>query len=241
MRKLLVTGGNGRLGRELLPLLKGEVMAPGRAELNIEDEFQIHDVVAKYRPDAVLHLAAYTDVPGAEKDREGCWNTNVVGTRNVAFSCRYYHCELYYISTDYVFDGKSGGYKETDPPSPLGYYALTKLIGEEAVRQLAGGSVIRTSFKPRPWPYPSAYKDQFSSADYSDVIAQELAFYINEGVLLDTIHIGTERKSMYDLARQSRPDVSVGLRTLFNGIIPEDVSLDCSTWNRLKAQIMEQE
>jgi dTDP-4-dehydrorhamnose reductase len=101
------------------------------------------DVVAgklDYRPDLVLHAAAWTDVDGAEADPEGAARVNVDGTRNVVAL----GAPVVYFSTDYVFDGRKGApYVESDEPAPLSVYGRTKLEGEREVRD---GWIVRTSW-----------------------------------------------------------------------------------------------
>jgi dTDP-4-dehydrorhamnose reductase len=93
-----------------------------------------------YRPELVLHAAAWTDVDRAEADEEGALRANVVGTRNVAAL----GAPVVYFSTDYVFDGeKRGPYTESDEPRPLSAYGRSKLLGEQEVRD---GWVVRTSW-----------------------------------------------------------------------------------------------
>jgi dTDP-4-dehydrorhamnose reductase len=157
--KLLVTGASGLLGTKLCQLaLKRnyEVYAAYRqhkplygtpVELNILDAKAEQQTLAKIRPDAVVHAAALTDVDKCEQEKQLAWKTNVEATENLVQFCRKRGVFLLYVSTDYVFDGEKGNYKETDTPAPINDYGLTKLKGEEVVQALdnyciARGSVI---------------------------------------------------------------------------------------------------
>ena len=157
--KILITGASGLLGTKLCETAikkKHEVYAVYNkhkplygtpTELNILDfksETQIFD---KIKPQAVVHTAALTDVDRCELMKELAWKTNVEATRNLAQLCKEHAVFLVYVSTDYVFDGKKGMYRETDKPKPINHYGFTKLKGEEAVQALdnyciARGSVI---------------------------------------------------------------------------------------------------
>ncbi|WP_027482714.1 SDR family oxidoreductase [Deinococcus pimensis] len=237
--RILLTGGTGRLGTELRALLP-DLIAPRSAELDVRDLASVRGAVERERPDLIVHAAAYTDVSGAERDRRACWDVNVTGTRHVARAAREAGARLLHVSTDYVFDGERGGYREDDPPGPpVNYYALTKLVAEEAARAADRHLVLRTSFRPREWPYPVAFSDVYTSQDYVDVIAPDVARIIVgiERVPFETLHVATERKSVFELARRRRPDVRPGSRTEANVRLPSDVSLDVSRWQDLRGRL----
>ncbi|WP_240695328.1 SDR family oxidoreductase [Thermus caldilimi] len=233
---MLLTGGTGRLGQELQRLLPG-LIAPTREEMDITQPEAVDAAFRRYRPEVVVHAAAYTKVDRAEVERELCWRVNVVGTRHLVRASQRWGAFFIHISTDYVFEGTQGMYAEEDTPGPVrNYYALTKLVAEEAVRALPAHLVIRTSFRTRPWPYPVAFTDMYTSQDYLDLIAPEIALAVQRyrDIPYDTLHIATERKSVYELARQSRPDVRPASRREAPIALPEDVSLDTRRWQELK-------
>jgi dTDP-4-dehydrorhamnose reductase len=259
--RIMLTGGEGRLGTELRALIPG-IMAPTEVEMDITRPELIDAALKKYQPTVVVHAAAYTNVAGAETDRAKCWAINVRGTANIVRAlrgedalatrgqdARDTHGQdaratratfLVYISTDYVFDGTRGNYKEDDPVGPVcNYYSLTKLVGEELVRLHRPHLVLRTSFRPREWPYPVAFTDVYTSQDYVDVIAPELALAITRcrEVGFDTLHVATERKSVFDLARRRRPDVKPGSKAQAKVRLPDDISLDVSRWREVKARL----
>jgi dTDP-4-dehydrorhamnose reductase len=237
--KILVTGGSGRLGTELRALIPG-IVAPTSAEMNMTDAAAVMAVVERERPDVIVHTAAYTNVGGAEKDREACWNANVVGTRNIAAAASAMGAKLVHISTDYVFDGQTGGYHEDDTPGPVvNYYSLTKLVAEEAARIAAKHLILRTSFRPREFAYPVAFSDVYTGQDYVDIIAPEIALAVTNALTIqdEVLHIVTERKSVYELARRRKPDVQEGTRAQAGVTLPGDVSLNTSRWAEVKAAL----
>jgi dTDP-4-dehydrorhamnose reductase len=214
-----------------------DLITPSRAELDVTRPDTIEAAFELYNPKVVVHAAAYTDVSGAEHDRRSCWSTNVAGTRNLVRAVSRRDILLVHISTDYVFGGADGGYAEDDPPGPpRNYYALSKLVAEEIVRSVDRHLVIRTSFRPRSWPYPSAFTDVYTSQDYVDVIAPEVALAIRHAGELEgsTLHLGTERKSVYELARRRSPGVLPRSKRDAGVDLPNDVSLDTSRWRTLK-------
>jgi dTDP-4-dehydrorhamnose reductase len=237
MSRMLLTGGSGRLGTELRALLP-DLIAPPRTELDITRPDTVAAALDRYQPSVLLHAAAYTDVARAEQEQAICWQTNVGGTRHLVGAAGERGLFLLHVSTDYVFAGTHGGYREDDPVGPvLNYYALSKLVAEELVRLVPQHLVIRTSFRPRVWPYPTAFTDVFTSQDYVDVIAPELALAIRHctDIPYQTLHIATERKSVYELARRRKPDVQPGTKTTAPVRLPDDISMDISRWQALKA------
>lgn len=236
-RGIFLTGGSGRLGTELRALLPS-IEAPPRDRCDVTDPAAVLAAVRDARPALIVHAAAYTDVRGAEGDRATCWRVNVEGTRNVAAAARAVGAALLHVSTDYVFYGDRGAYHEDDPPGPVrNYYALTKLVAEEAARAAPRCLVVRTSFRPRTWPYASAFADVVTSQDYVDVIAPELALAIRNYARIPyaTLHIATEPKSVLDLARRRAPEVAAGTKYDAGVGLPDDISLDVRRWTQLKA------
>src|SRR5438045_1649883 len=102
--KILVTGGSGLLGQELLKL-DSSLIAPTRDELDITDVISINAAFEKYQPYVVLHLAAATNPPEHEKDPTLGINTNIIGTANIALVCAKRGVKLVYTSSDYVYTG----------------------------------------------------------------------------------------------------------------------------------------
>jgi dTDP-4-dehydrorhamnose reductase len=146
--KLLITGASGLLGSKLSELASRSHYEVYSAysqhrplygtpvQLNIFDRKAVEKIFEKVKPKVVVHSAALTDVDKCESERELAWKVNVEGTRNIAESCKRHMVFLIYVSTDYIFNGEKGMYKEDDKPNPINYYGLTKLKGEECVKSL---------------------------------------------------------------------------------------------------------
>ena len=233
---ILLTGGSGRLGTELRRSLP-DVVAPPRAAMDITDRSSVEQALDRCHPGLLIHAAAFTDVAAAERERAVCWRTNVGGTQNIARAVAVRGIFLVHISTDYVFEGSRGMYREDDPPGPVrSYYALSKLVAEEVVRLAPRYLIIRTSFRPRQWPYPVAFTDLYTSQDYVDIIAPDIVLAITHlsDIPYETLHIASERKSAFELARQRRPDVEPRSKSEASVGLPDDISLDTSRWKDLK-------
>ena len=138
--KILVTGVSGQLGYDVERELdqRGiEHLGTSSRELDITDREAVERLMESYRPDAVIHCAAYTKVDLAEDEPERCWAVNADGTRNMAAACRKTGAKLLYISTDYVFPGTGErSYETGDPTGPVNTYGRSKLAGELAVQSL---------------------------------------------------------------------------------------------------------
>ncbi len=138
--RVLVTGVSGQLGYDVAQVLaqRGiEYRGTSSKELDITDRAAVEHLMQSYRPDAVIHCAAYTKVDLAEDEPERCWAVNADGTRNLAAACREIGAKMLYISTDYVFPGTGEQFRRTDDPvSPVNTYGRSKLAGELAVQSL---------------------------------------------------------------------------------------------------------
>lgn len=233
-----MTGGSGRLGTELQTLLP-ELLAPSSAACDVTSFESVRNFLQQTRPDVLLHAAAYTDLVGAERERERCWSVNVEGTRNVARACREAGVRLVHISTDYVFSGEKGNYHEEDMPGPVdNFYSLSKLLAEEAARAAPRALVVRTSFRPRKFQHPVAFDDVYTSQDYVDVIAPMLVMLLQniDRVNDEILHVATERKSVYELAKRRSPTVQKGSKDSLSLQLPADVSLNTERWRALQSR-----
>lgn len=173
-QRVLVTGGNGQLGRDVRDVLAGFVPAGGLAlssladtpfnavipgdfevlstdidTLDLVDRAAVRDAVEGFRPDLILHGGAYTAVDACEADPDTAFAVNSMGTRHMAEAAVAVGAHIVYISTDYVFDGTSSvPYVEWDAPAPRSIYGRSKLGGELEIRALTGasGTIVRTSW-----------------------------------------------------------------------------------------------
>lgn len=145
-----MTGAAGMLGHDLVALLApGHEVTAVDLDVDVTDPAAVRACVRDVRPEAVFHLAAWTDVDGAEAREAEAHAVNALGAGNVAAAAAEVAAAVVYPSTDYVFDGRKGApYAEDDPPSPLGAYGRTKLAGERvaAAAHPGGVRVARTAW-----------------------------------------------------------------------------------------------
>jgi len=158
MRRILVIGAKGMLGRDLMGILhsafsKDEIIGWDIEEMDIQKEDETITKVEKLRPEIVIHIAAYTDVDGCERDQEKAFAVNAEGTKHVVRAASKCHSKIVYLSTDYVFDGEKGEpYSESDPPHPLNVYGHSKLKGERYVQEgVKDFLIIRTQWLYGPF------------------------------------------------------------------------------------------
>ncbi len=147
--RILVIGSNGMLGSDLMKEWGSPTVVPATSrDADIRDIGQVRRLIATATPDWIVLAAAYTDVDGAERDPELAFAVNRDGTRNVAIAAQEIGAKLFYLSTDYVFDGQSvRPYESTDPIHPLSVYGASKAAGEEAICEHAKHWLIgRTSW-----------------------------------------------------------------------------------------------
>lgn len=177
--RFVVTGANGLVGGRLVRLLVSqgqEVIGLGRGHLrgdaiqgatfvsvDLGDDERLTQALREVRADVVINCAAMTDVDGCERDPLGAYVANVQGVATLARSVRELDGHLLHVSTDYVFDGDAGPYDVDAIPNPRGVYALTKHMGEEAVRALCPKgrwTIARTAVV---YGWPSTGKNNFGS------------------------------------------------------------------------------
>lgn len=161
--KLLITGVSGQLGSHIINLSKHEnygmyldgkikITDKNSLKVDITDRNNVFKTVKKIEPDWVIHCAAVTNVDWCETNKEQTYNINTLGTKNLVDVSKEVNSKFLYISTDYVFDGKSGNYKETDRTNPINYYGKTKLDGELYVKTLEHYLIMRTALLYSPIP-----------------------------------------------------------------------------------------
>lgn len=230
---ILITGAAGKLGTAVLSLIPDAIGAT-RVDFDLSDSTVMNIFLDKHSNiTTILHCAAMISPPKINEDIAQAIQSNIIGTSLLAVACYKRNIRLVYISTDYVFTGEKGMYKEEDELLPQNKYAWSKLGGECAVRMLDNYVIVRLSFGPDIFPYKAAFIDQYTSRESASVIAKKI-----KNILVShfkgVIHIGGTRKSVYEYAlslgaenidKISIKDMSVKM--------PSDTSLDCTLYNSI--------
>ncbi|MBB5255013.1 dTDP-4-dehydrorhamnose reductase [Sulfurisphaera ohwakuensis] len=217
--RILITGASGQLGIELSRLLseRHEVIkvynsseVQGGYKLDLTDFPRLEDFIIKKKPDVIINTAAMTDVDKCEIEKEKAYKINAEAVRHIIRAGKVIDSYIIHISTDYVFDGEKGNYKEEDIPNPINYYGLSKLLGETFALQ-DDSLIVRTSgvFRNKGFPiyvYKTLKEGKTVFAFkgyYSPISARKLASAILELLELrktGIIHVAGERISRFELA-----------------------------------------
>ena len=200
--KIALTGSDGMLGSDIRKVFSDVDLA----NFTLHD-FDIGDLdasvkaVKQIKPDYLIHVAAYTDVDGSERDPGKAILVNGVGARNMTIACEEVGCPVVYLSTDYVFDGTKGEtYNEWDKTNPINVYGLSKFLGEQFVASLTNKFyIVRTS-----WLYGKNGKN------FVDTIIRLLSEKDEIDVVNDQVGSPTYT---YDLARKLRELIGRGYGT----------------------------
>lgn len=231
--KIFVTGGSSQPGYKLLleALSKGYVVIAThnkneiplihenlrKIRIDLTDLEKLDQVLADVEPDIIFHIAAYGDVDGCEANKDYAWKVNYLVSKKIAEFARDRGIFLVYLSTDYVFDGERGNYKEDEPAYPINFYGLTKLLGEVATLSATNNSAVvrasaiyglgpgRKNFakflieKLSRGEEIKAFTDQFLSPSNSNLLARAM-IEIAERRLTGIFHVVGERMSRYEFA-----------------------------------------
>jgi len=161
LAKILITGANGLLGQKTAEVFSGESshqliltdIQPNSEnptsleyyQLDLTKKEDVKQSFRKYAPDIIINTAAFTNVDGCETEKELSWRTNVDAVKHLIIASRVNSAKIIHISTDYVFDGKTGGYDENSTPNPMSFYGKSKLASENAlITSGVNCAIIRT-------------------------------------------------------------------------------------------------
>ena len=196
--KVLVLG-DGLLGRELIDTNGWEFLSRKKDGFDITDAKNFHKFgLNQY--DVIVNCIAHTKTYSDERDTH--WAVNYVGVVNLTNYCKDNNVRLVHISTDYIYAGSNPQASELDVPVHHGtWYCYTKLLGDAYVQLNENNLIIRTSHKPYPFPYETAWIDQVTNGDYVTVIANLITKLVEKGSV-GVFNVGTEMKTWHSLTQQ---------------------------------------
>lgn len=230
MNKYLILG-DGLLGSEIHKQAGWDCASRKTHQIDIRDFSTYMDFLGKY--DGIINCIANTDT--YSNDKKSIMETNYKSVITLAEACSLYDVKLIHISTDYVYANSNiKPTRETDVPSPCStWYSISKLLADMVIENVDNLDylIIRTSFKPMPFPYPNAYTNVVGNFDYVDKIA-ELIIRLIEKNPKGIYNVGTDKKSMYELAKQTNNEV---LQTVVGvgQLMPKDISMNLYKMNNI--------
>lgn len=218
--------GDGLLGTELYKRTNSVLLS--RKNNGIEFDKDFNEYLNLIEPhNTVINCIANTDT--YSDDKESHWNINYKRVVDLTDYCLDHNKKLVHISTDYVYSNSVSNASVNDVPVHCAtWYGYTKLLSDAYVQlKLKNFLVIRTSFKPRPFPYPKAITTQIGNFDYVDVIADMIVKLITDE-RVGVFNVGTNVKSIYDLALTSNSNIEP-LDKKLNDMMPTDITMDINT------------
>ncbi len=199
--KILVTGGSSRFCKYLKKDLKNfKAIFPTRKKFDITNYPKIKKYIKDKKIDIIIHIAALSR-PMSIHDEfpEKSIDTNIIGTSNIAKVASLLGVKLIFFSSQYVYPGKKGNYKETDPLLPFNNYAWSKLGAECAVHLCKNSLILRMCMTEFPFVHKKAIKGAKTSFLFNRDVAKLIPFLLNEKGI---INVGGKRRDIYEFAKR---------------------------------------
>jgi dTDP-4-dehydrorhamnose reductase len=216
--KVLVLG-DGLLGSEIVKQTNWDYISRKKDGFDItKNDFNFHGY------DVIINCIAFTNT--YSNDKENNWNVNYKAVADLVDYCNNQNIKLVHISTDYVYTNSNSEVSENDiPVHGNNWYSYTKLLADAYIELKSNNYLIcKGTHKPNPFPYERAWDDQWGNFDYVDVISSliiNLVMSNNFGIF----NVGTEFKSMFDLAKQTNKNVKPAGKPEY---VPNNTSMDVS-------------
>ena len=206
MKKIVITGGSGRFGTVLKNQVSKYLMFfPSKKELDILDLKKIEKYLKKIKPHYLIHLAALSRPMDVHvKDIKKSIDLNIIGTANITKVCEKNNIKLIYFSTNYVYPGIHGNYKETDSLLPVNNYAWSKLGGEASVQLYKNSLILRVCMTEKPFVHKKAFANVKTSFAYHDEVAKILFKILNQKGILN---VGGKSKTIHEFAKKDNKNV----------------------------------
>tara|TARA_B100000965_G_C19439831_1_gene690331 strand:- start:143 stop:838 length:696 start_codon:yes stop_codon:yes gene_type:complete len=200
MKRILVTGGEGRFAKVLKnKKSKYNFIFRNKKQLNILSETSIKNNIKKFKPHYLMHLAGLSrPMMIHDKDIKKSISLNIIGTANIVKACSEKNLKVIYFSTSYVYQGSKGKYKEIDPVLPWNNYGWSKLGGECAVQMYKNSLILRTCMTERPFVHKSAFANVKTNFIYHDDFVKIFLKILNKKGIFN---IGGKAQTLYQFAK----------------------------------------
>ncbi len=231
MKKIVVTGGSGRFGKELQKYKsKHKIFYPSKREFDILNIKKLRNYLNKKKPEILIHLAGLSRPMNIhETNIEKSIDLNIIGTANVTKICKEFNIKLVYFSTNYVYPGNQGNYKETDALYPVNNYAWSKLGGETSVQLYKNSLILRVCMTEKPFVHDKAFANVKTSFMFHEDVVKILFKLLNKKGI---INLGGKSQYIYDFAKKSNPKTKKIFLKKNNHIMPVDSSINLSKLNK---------
>ena len=236
MKKIVFTGGSGRFAGEFKKIKSNyKIYYPDSKKLDVTNIQSIRKYLQKIKPKYFIHCAGLSrPMDLHEKKVSLSISTNIIGTANVVIACAERKIKLIYFSTNYVYPGIKGNYKENDPVLPINSYAVSKLGGECAVKLYKNSLILRICMTEKPFVHDVAFKDVEMNFMYHEDFAKILLKLIdNKGI----INIGGKKQTVFKFVKKSKKNVkSISARKVINKNFPLKQSMNISKLRKILNQ-----
>ncbi len=233
MKKIIITGGSGRFGSLLKKYSTNhKLLFPNKKQLDILDEKKIFKYLRYHKPDILIHLAGLSR-PMKIHDQviKKSINLNIIGTANIVKCCSETKTKLIYFSTNYVYPGTSGNYKESDPVLPVNSYAWSKLGGEAAVHLYKNSLILRACMTEKPFVHKKAFANVKTNFIYHQDVIKILFKLLDKKGL---INIGGKSNYIYDFVKKTNKNIKKSFLKKNNDLgIPFDSSMNLKKLNTI--------
>jgi len=198
--KIVVTGGSGRFGSILQKKYKSDkLLYPSKEQLNILSTESVEKYLKKNKPKILIHLAGLSrPMRIHDNNISKSINLNIIGTANIVKVCSKLRIKLIYFSTNYVYQGKKGNYKETDPVLPINNYAWSKLGGESSVQMYKNSLILRVCMTEEPFIHKKAFSNVKTNFIFHKEVANILFKVLN---LKGVLNIGGKTQSPFNFGK----------------------------------------
>jgi dTDP-4-dehydrorhamnose reductase len=178
---------------------------PNKKQLNILSTKSIENYLIKKKPRILIHLAALSrPMKIHDNDISKSININIIGTSNIVKICSKLKIKLIYFSTNYVYEGKKGNYKETDPVLPINNYAWSKLGGEASVQMYKNSLILRVCMTEEPFIHKKAFSDLKTNFIFQKYVADILFKILNKKGI---INVGGNIQSPYNFGKKYNKNI----------------------------------